>query len=271
MLSRLFAFVFLLSANVFASPNIVVSIKPIHSIVSLLTQGITTPKLLFENNQSPHHSHLKPSQLSLLSRADLIIIIHPEFEAGFKKTLMGINPSKKFIINSDSITRHSWLEVEFMQIFAKKLTQKLIEIDKTNTDIYQTNLTQVVQKLKQLKQDISKQLAPYKNRPIAAYADTFKYFVQSNHLQNPVLISKSHGDRLSIYKIRIAKNAMQKAQTKCLLSTTTIPNKRLGVLSEGLDMNVAMIDVMGAQNPIGIQHYFKLMRNITQQIALCLG
>jgi len=71
--------VLLLTTNIFAAPNIVVSIKPIHSIVSNITQGITTPKLLLKNNQSPHQFHLKPSQLSLIDQADLIVSIHPNF------------------------------------------------------------------------------------------------------------------------------------------------------------------------------------------------
>jgi zinc transport system substrate-binding protein len=41
---RIVLIFFFISANVVATPNIVVSIKPIHSIVSNITQGITTPK-----------------------------------------------------------------------------------------------------------------------------------------------------------------------------------------------------------------------------------
>jgi zinc transport system substrate-binding protein len=61
---RIVLIFFFVSANVVATPNIVVSIKPIHSIVSNITQGITTPKLLIKDNQSPHNFHLKPSQMS---------------------------------------------------------------------------------------------------------------------------------------------------------------------------------------------------------------
>lgn len=273
MLPMLFRFVFLsflLASSVFAGPNIVVSIKPIHSLVSALTQGVTTPKLLLKTNQSPHYMHLLPSQLSILSEADLIVVIHPQFESGFKKILAHIHPSKKFIINSDSISRHSWLEVERMQIFAKKLTQKLIEIDKINTDIYQKNLNQLSQKLKQLKQNISQQFSGYKTQSIALYSNALKYFIESNNLQTPIVINKYHSDRLSIYKIRVAKQAMQKNQTKCLLSTPITPNKRIQILTEGLNVNVAMIDVMGTRIPENAQHYFKTMTDISHQIAQCL-
>jgi zinc transport system substrate-binding protein len=79
MIFRLIFIAILLSANALATPNIVVSIKPIHSIVSNITQGVTSPALLLESNQSAHHTHLKPSQLSLLDRAGLVVFIHPNF------------------------------------------------------------------------------------------------------------------------------------------------------------------------------------------------
>ncbi|MBT4553339.1 MAG: ABC transporter substrate-binding protein, partial [Candidatus Thioglobus sp.] len=46
MIFRLIFIAFLFSANALATPNIVVSIKPIHSIVSNITQGVTSPALL---------------------------------------------------------------------------------------------------------------------------------------------------------------------------------------------------------------------------------
>jgi zinc transport system substrate-binding protein len=89
--------ILLFATNTLATPNIVVSIKPIHSIVSSLTQGITEPKLLLTANQSPEHAYLKPSQLSLLNQADLTIFIHPIFESGLKKAMDNLSANKKFI------------------------------------------------------------------------------------------------------------------------------------------------------------------------------
>ena len=70
-----------------STPNVVVSIKPIHSIVSALMEGVSKPQLLLESNDSAHTFHLKPSQLSLLSNADLVITIGDSFETASKKLL----------------------------------------------------------------------------------------------------------------------------------------------------------------------------------------
>jgi zinc transport system substrate-binding protein len=270
MIFRLIFITLLFITNAFASPNIVVSIKPIHSIVSHLTQGVTTPTLLLENQQSAHYFHLKPSQLYLLDKADLVVSIHPNFETGLSKALNSIDTSKQFIVNRQVSNHHSWLDISHMQNFAKLLTDKLIKIDNSNSATYQNNLTQVDQKLEQLKRNIDQQLSKVKTTPIATFSNTLEYFIESNHLQKSTTVTRSHGDRLSIQKILKAKQAMQAKKTKCLLSSIEIPAKRINVLTEGLDVNTASIDIMGYQIDKGAVHYFDLMQNITNKVEQCL-
>jgi len=63
---------------------------------------------------------------------------------------------------------------------------------------------------------------------------------------------------------------MQKQQTKCLLSTTEIPKKRINVLTEGLNINTVSIDIMGYPLDKGALHYFNLIQNITNKVDQCL-
>ena len=91
---------FLLSLNnvgAQSTPNVVVSIKPLHSIVSNLMEGVSRPQLLLESSDSAHTFHLKPSQLSLLSNADLVITIGDGFETGLKKTLGNIEDGSHIV------------------------------------------------------------------------------------------------------------------------------------------------------------------------------
>ncbi|BBB24127.1 zinc transport system substrate-binding protein [Isorropodon fossajaponicum endosymbiont JTNG4] len=288
----------LLSANIFAAPNIVVSIKPIHSIVSSLTQGITEPKLLLKTNQSAHHTHLKPSQLSLLSHADLAIFIHPTFEGRLKKVLANLDANKKLIIgivknihlihneehekgekheehkehneHQEKVNYHLWLDVNNMQIFAKTLIERLIKIDPDNQSNYTTNLEKLNRNLDKLKQDINQKLSVYKPKVLSSYSNTFDYFTNANQLKKSINITSYHDERLSIFKILEAKKIMKNTQTKCLLTTIEVPKKRINSLTEGLNINSASIDIIGFNIQQGSGHYFKLMHNITNKIVQCL-
>ncbi|BBB22332.1 zinc ABC transporter substrate-binding protein [Abyssogena phaseoliformis symbiont OG214] len=285
----------LLSANIFAALNIVVSIKPIHSIVSNLTQGITEPKLLLKTNQSAHHTHLKPSQLSLLNHADLAIFIHPTFEGRLKKVLANLDANKKLIIGNvknihlirneehneerkehehdehqEKVNYHLWLDVNNMQIFAKKLIERLIKIDPDNQSNYTTNLDKLNKNLDKLKQDINQKLSVYKPKVLASYSNTFDYFTNANHLNKSINIMSYHGERLSIFKMLESKKIMRNTQTKCLLTTIEVPKKRTNSLIKGLNINSANIDIIGFNIQQGSSHYFKLMHNITNKIVQCL-
>ncbi|MCY4313631.1 MAG: zinc ABC transporter substrate-binding protein [Gammaproteobacteria bacterium] len=55
------------------SPSVVVSIKPIHSLVAGVMGNTGTPQLLLEANASPHTYQMRPSQARSLQEADLVI------------------------------------------------------------------------------------------------------------------------------------------------------------------------------------------------------
>jgi zinc transport system substrate-binding protein len=69
------------------TPNIVVTIKPIHSIVSNLTKGITEPSLLLPDGVSPHTYQIKPSHRKILQDADLIFWVGESYETHMTKVM----------------------------------------------------------------------------------------------------------------------------------------------------------------------------------------
>lgn len=87
--------------------HIVVTIKPLHSIVSNLTKNTTiNTALLIKETASPHDFHLKPSHIRLVRNADLVIYIDEHFETFLPKVLAAhSNPSAGFKI-TDHIRRH---------------------------------------------------------------------------------------------------------------------------------------------------------------------
>ena len=52
-----------------AAPNVVASIKPVHSLVASVMAGIGTPHLVLDGGASPHGFSLKPSDAAALSQA----------------------------------------------------------------------------------------------------------------------------------------------------------------------------------------------------------
>lgn len=70
-----------------AAPRVVATIAPVQGLVSMVTEGITTPQLLIPASSSPHGLALKPSDRQMLNDAELIVWVGPGLEDGLAKLL----------------------------------------------------------------------------------------------------------------------------------------------------------------------------------------
>ncbi len=62
------------------APHVVVSIKPIHSLVAAVMEGVGEPQLLIKGAGSPHSYALRPSEAQMLAEAELVIWVGEELE-----------------------------------------------------------------------------------------------------------------------------------------------------------------------------------------------
>ena len=73
-----------------ADIKVVASIKPIHSLVSSLMDGVGTPDLIVDGYASPHGFAMKPSHAKMLQNADLIFWVGEDLENFLEKPLKSI-------------------------------------------------------------------------------------------------------------------------------------------------------------------------------------
>ena len=62
-------------------PQIVTSIKPVHSLVAGVMQGVGEPLLLVSGGASPHDYSLKPSEARAIDQAQVVFWIGPDLES----------------------------------------------------------------------------------------------------------------------------------------------------------------------------------------------
>lgn len=80
-----------------ATPKVVVTIKPVHSLVSGVMEGIAEPELLLEGAASPHGYSMKPSQVRALSNADLVVWVGPSIEGFMVKPVKSVLKDAKVV------------------------------------------------------------------------------------------------------------------------------------------------------------------------------
>ena len=73
-----------------AEIKVVTSIKPIHSLVSYIMEGVSSPDLIVDGYNSPHGFSLKPSHAKMLQEADIVIYVGEGIEEFLEKPLKSL-------------------------------------------------------------------------------------------------------------------------------------------------------------------------------------
>ena len=95
-----------------AEIKVVTSIKPIHSLVSYIMDGVGTPDLIVDGYNSPHGFSLKPSHAKMLQEADMVVYVGEGIEEFLEKPLESISKnSVKFeLMNQSGIKKLKFRE-----------------------------------------------------------------------------------------------------------------------------------------------------------------
>ncbi len=83
-------------------PNVVVSIKPIHSLVASIMHGVGEPALIVEGAASPHTYSMKPSNASALENANIVFWVGHGLEAFLEKPLESLGSGAKIVELDDA-------------------------------------------------------------------------------------------------------------------------------------------------------------------------
>ena len=80
-----------------AKINVVASVKPVHSLVAAVMEGIGAPVLIVKGAASPHTYALKPSQAEQIEKADLVFWMGHSLETFLEKPLESL-ASKAMVV-----------------------------------------------------------------------------------------------------------------------------------------------------------------------------
>lgn len=84
-----------------AAPNVVVTIKPIHSLVAGVMAGVKSPVLLMSGENSPHTQPINPSELRKIRLADVVIWVGPSYEAPLRRIIESMKSRNHVVTLTD--------------------------------------------------------------------------------------------------------------------------------------------------------------------------
>ena len=98
-----------------AETKVIASIKPLHSLVSYVMDGVGKPGILVDGSASPHTFQLKPSHAEMLQEADIVFWIGEDLES-FLET-----PLESIAVNSRHIELMESDEIELLKFREKNI------------------------------------------------------------------------------------------------------------------------------------------------------
>lgn len=288
------AFASLLASTSLATADVkvIASIKPIHSLVASVMQGVGTPDLIVSGSNSPHTYSLKPSDAEALQNAEVIFWVGPELEAFLQKPLeaLGQNATQVSLIHAKGVQTlvsrkgigfdaeddqgeidvHIWLDPENAKAILNTVAQILSSADKANAVTYETNAEKAVASIDTLSAEITTTIAPVKGKGFIVFHDAYHYFENRFGVKASGAISINPENSPGAQGIAALQERIADGKVRCVFAEPQFDNKLVNLIIEGSNVKSAILDPEGANIDPGPALYGTVLRNMAKSLQQCL-
>ena len=299
--------ILLLSLPAFASPKVIASIMPVHSIVANVMGNLGTPELLFSGKNSEHTASLSPEQISNLAKADVVFMIGGglEHKLGQISGTEAVN-GKKFVslaaapdikvlkirgggafeadddealpaITDDQYgfalkyNPHIWLDPENAKAMTKEVAAQLSKVDPPNAATYSANATAYLISLDQLETEITAATKSLRTKPFIVFHDAYPYFESRFSLQAVGSISDASAAAPSAKRLKEIKDKLEQTKALCVFREPQFDTKYVNVVLEDSNARQGVLDAVGYDLTPGPRAYAQILRNLATSAKACLG
>lgn len=273
---------------------VVVTIKPLYSLVAQLTEGIEEPVLLMKQMPSPHHYNMRPSERRQLSDARVIVWIGPQMETSLSKIISqqdaliitamqaeGIERLERRTKHSHQHTAdetppsetstdpHIWLSIKNAIAISKYISRQLVSSDPENSVRYQRNLQQLLSRIAQLSLKIDAELQGNR-QPFITYHDAYQYFEAEHALNQVDSISFDEEAGISLKHLRHIEASIKNNAIRCLLYQPPRPDI-VDTLAEQTGIKAFALDPLGLDLKDEKEAWFEIMQTTAASFKQCLS
>lgn len=298
----------LLSTSALAAPNVVASIKPVHSLVAAVMSGVGEPGLIVKGSASPHTYALKPSDAGALESADIVFWTGHGMElflAEALETLAGqstvvelaeapgiallpVREGGTFEPHEDDDhadheehdhahdehsegDMHFWLDPENAKLMVAQIATTLAEADPENASTYQSNAEAEMVKLDELQAELAAMLAPVADKPLIVFHDAYQYFEARFGLSVVGSVTVTPDVMPGAARIDELKTKLVVLGATCIFAEPNFEPAILSAVTEGSAAQTGVLDPEGGALEEGPGLYPNLLRGLAHNLVDCLN
>ena len=287
--------------------KVVVSIKPFHSLVSTVMQGVSEPALLLNGNNSPHTYSLRPSAAVKLQNADLVFWGGENLEGFLAKPIHSLAAGARVVSFEDSpglILRpfrsvkewqeldpesqndqdhlkkqeihrlpgndpHIWLDPLNAQKITQNLVQILSEFDPENAQTYHSNGKKTILRLFDLHIQLKTKMSSVSSKSYIVFHDAYQYFEKRYQLNPIASVIVSSGPSTSVGRLIDIRTKIKNKNVLCIFTEPQFSPKLVQTVISGTAVKKGILDPIGTRISPGPEMYFTLLNNISHSISTC--
>ncbi|MCB1514506.1 MAG: zinc ABC transporter substrate-binding protein [Hyphomicrobiaceae bacterium] len=288
--------------------RVVVTIKPVHGLVSLVMAGIDTPTLLVDGQASPHSFSLKPSDARALQGADVVVRVSAAVEpftvritqslpasavmvtlakapgvkllemrrgTAFEEHDHGGSEGKDHAHDHDHDVGgpdgHIWLDPDNAKVIIKHVADVLAKKRPDLKDRLDANATAAIAEIDRMDAELKGKLAPLSAKPFIVFHDAYQYFERHYGLHAAGAITLNPEVKPSARRLAEIRSTLTKNGAKCVFAEPQFSPKVISAVIEDTAAKAGTLDPLGSTLPAGPAHYAAMMRALSDALAGCLG
>ena len=288
-----------------AAPDVVVSIKPVHSLIAGVMAGVGNPALIVAGSTSPHVYALRPSDAQRLASARLVFWIGPIFESFLVKPLAALANKAEIVeldrapaiellpareggpwephadepghrpdsgrgAASNEMDGHLWLDPANAKAITAIAASRLAAVDPANAVRYRENAATLIRQLDGLDAALEERLWPLRERPFVVFHDAYQYLTRRYDLAAVGSITVSPEHPPSARRIEAIHAKVASLHARCVFREPQFAPHLVDTVIAGTTAQAAVLDPEGTELPPGTALYFTLMTGLADGLVNCL-
>ncbi len=285
-----------------AQAQVVVSIKPLHSLVFGVAEGSGIGvTLLVDGQTSLHEFSLRPVQVRALHSSPVVFYMSDEFEQFLAKILPQLPAATKRVPleaakglklypvrvgkgfeahahddeheahhEHENHDMHAWLSPANARVLVVEIVRVLTEAYPNKSSLFAANAKKMDAKLAALDADLRVRMAALKGKPFATFHDATQYFDRAYGLKNIGAITLHPENGLGAKRVSELRKKIKALGAVCVFREPEFEGKIIDNLLQGTQAQSGLLDAEATLLAPSADLYFKMMEGIAASMETCL-
>lgn len=281
------------------APRVVATVKPLHSLVAMVLDGVSDPYLVVRGASSPHGHALRPSDAKALADADVVFWIGPELETFMVKPLETLSASARVVglmkvgeqhgetkVDADTRTHgegqahgqghehggsdpHIWLSPEHAVGMIERIADVMATIVPAQAARINKNRDRAIDELIDVDAEVRRLVSPMHDEYLVVLHEAYRHFTEHYGLRDFIALSVTPEHKPSPGRVSEVRRMIAEYRVPCVFAEPQFADTFTRLLTEGTKAKPDTIDPLGARLSPGPELYPQLMRLMGFAIRTC--